>query len=51
MVGAIFLVVLLLLSPVLITLSLVAVAALFGSTLNSDARARHDHSSLLETNI
>ncbi len=42
MAGAVLLVVVLLLSPLLITMSLAAVAALFGSVLNSDARARQD---------
>lgn len=45
------LVVLLLLSPVLITVSLVAVAALLGKLLDDDARARHEGSSLIDTNV
>ena len=51
MFGAVVLVILLLLSPFIITASLAAVAALLGKLLTDDAHARHEGSSLLETNI
>lgn len=51
MAGAVLLVVVLLLSPLLITLSLVGVAAVLGSLLDSDAATRHAGSSLIDTNI
>ena len=43
--------VILLLSPFMITMSLSAVAALLGTVLKNDAEARHEGSSLVETNI
>jgi|TARA_B000000565_G_scaffold219251_1_gene173429 hypothetical protein len=50
MVGGIAIAVILLLSPFLITLSLVAIAALLGNSLKDDAESRHEGSSLIETN-
>jgi hypothetical protein len=50
MVGGIVMAVLLLLSPFIITMSLVAVAALLGNALKEDAETRHEGSSLVETN-
>ena len=50
MVGGIVMAVLLLLSPFIITISLAAIAALLGTSLNQDADARHEGSSLIETN-
>jgi len=43
--------VILLLSPFMITMSLSAGAALLGTVLKNDAEARHEGSSLVETNI
>lgn len=43
--------VILLLAPFVITISLAAVAALLGSSLDGDARRRHEGSSLVETNV
>tara|TARA_B110000116_G_scaffold265926_1_gene275870 strand:+ start:313 stop:552 length:240 start_codon:yes stop_codon:yes gene_type:complete len=50
MVGGIVMAVLLLLSPFIITISLVAIAALLGNALKEDAETRHEGSSLVETN-
>ncbi|MCH2626051.1 MAG: hypothetical protein VYC75_03690 [Actinomycetota bacterium] len=50
MVGGIVMAVLLLLSPFIITISLAAIAALLGNSLKQDADARHEGSSLIETN-
>ena len=50
MVGGIAIAGILLLSPFLITLSLVAIAALLGNSLKDDAESRHEGSSLIETN-
>ena len=50
MVGGIVMAVLLLLSPFIITISLVAIAALLGHALKEDAETRHEGSSLVETN-
>jgi len=50
MVGGIVMAVLFLLSPVIITISLVAIAALLGNALKEDAETRHEGSSLVETN-
>lgn len=50
MVGGIVMAVLLLLSPFIITISLVAIAALLGNVLKEDAETRHEGSSLVETN-
>ncbi|HJM20658.1 MAG TPA: hypothetical protein QF409_01585 [Acidimicrobiales bacterium] len=50
MAGGIIMAVLLLLSPFVITISLAAVAALLGNALKEDAEARHEGSSLVETN-
>lgn len=51
MLGAIVIVVVLLLSPFIITISLAAVAAALGKLLHEDAEDRHQGSSLLETNV
>ena len=51
MFGAIVIVIVLLLSPFIITISLAAVAALLGKLLGDDAESRHKGSSLLETNF
>lgn len=51
MFGAIVIVVVLLLSPFIITISLAAVAALLGKLLGDDAESRHEGSSLLDTNV
>ena len=51
MFGGILIVVVLLLSPFIITISLVAVAAFLGKLLHEDAEARHEGSSLVETNF
>ena len=50
MVGGIAIAVILLLSPFLISMSLVAVAALLGNSLKDAAESRHEGSSLIETN-
>ncbi|MCS5687892.1 MAG: hypothetical protein NZ659_03835 [Acidimicrobiales bacterium] len=50
MAGGIIMAVLLLLSPFVITISLAAVAALLGKALKEEAEARHEGSSLVETN-
>lgn len=50
MAGAVAIVIVLLLSPFIITVSLAAVAALLGKSLNDDAAERHAGSSLIETN-
>ena len=50
MVGGIVMAGVLLLSPFMITISLAAVAALLGNALKGDAEARHEGSSLVETN-
>ncbi|WP_419551486.1 hypothetical protein [Candidatus Poriferisodalis sp.] len=51
MFGGILIVIVLLLSPFIITISLAAVAALLGKLLGDDAEARHEGSSLVETNF
>ncbi len=51
MFGAIVIVIVLLLSPFIITISLAAVAALLGKLLGDDAESRHKGSPLLETNF
>ena len=51
MAGAIVIVVVLLLSPFIITISLAAVAAALGKLLTDDAEKRHEGSSLVETNF
>ena len=51
MFGAVVLVVVLLLSPFIITISLAAVAALLGKLLNDDAVSRHADSPLIDTNF
>ena len=51
MFGGILIVIVLLLSPFIITISLAAVAALLGKLLHEDAEARHEGSSLVETNF
>ncbi len=51
MAGAVLIVIVLLLSPFIITLSLAAVAAALGKLLGDDAEARHEGSSLIETNF
>ncbi|MDG2114240.1 MAG: hypothetical protein P8N02_16715 [Actinomycetota bacterium] len=51
MAGGIVIAVILLLSPFIITISLIAVAAALGTLLNDDAEVRHEGSSLLETNV
>ncbi|WP_419943891.1 hypothetical protein [Candidatus Poriferisodalis sp.] len=51
MAGAIIIVIVLLLSPFIITISLAAVAAVLGKLLDDDAEARHEGSSLVETNF
>ena len=50
MVGAIILVVLLLMFPILVGLGTVIVAAILGESLHRDARARNEASELLELN-
>ena len=51
MFGAIVIVVVLLLSPFIITISLAAVAAALGKLLHEDAEDRHEGSSLLVANF
>ena len=51
MAGGIVMAAILLLAPFMITISLSAVAALLGTLLKQDAEARHDGSSLIETNV
>ncbi|WP_420437440.1 hypothetical protein [Candidatus Poriferisodalis sp.] len=51
MFGAIAIVIVLLLSPFIITISLAAVAAALGKLLHEDAEDRHQGSTLLETNV
>ena len=51
MAGGIVIAVILLLSPFVITISLSVVAALLGTLLTGDAEARHEGSSLIETNV
>lgn len=51
MAGGIVIAVILLLSPFIITISLSAVAAALGTLLKDDAEARHEGSSLIETNV
>jgi hypothetical protein len=50
MAGGIIIAVILLLAPFIITISMVAIAALLGTMLNADAEKRHEGSSLVETN-
>ena len=50
MAGGIIMAALLLLSPLIIPMSLAALAALMGGMLNRDAEERHKGSSLVETN-
>lgn len=51
MFGAIVIVIVLLLSPFIITISLAAVAAALGKLLAEDAEDRHQGSSLIQTNV
>lgn len=51
MAGAIVIVIVLLLSPFIITISLAAVAAALGKLLTDDAEQRHEGSSLVTTNF
>ena len=51
MFGGILIVIVLLLSPFIITISLAAVAALLGKLLHEDAEQRHEGSPLVETNV
>jgi hypothetical protein len=50
MAGGIVMAALLLLSPLIIPMSLAALAALMGGMLKRDAEERHEGSSLVETN-
>ncbi|WP_419842519.1 hypothetical protein [Candidatus Poriferisodalis sp.] len=50
MFGALAIVIVLLLSPFIITMSLAAVAAVLGRLLHQDAEDRHQGSSLIHTN-
>lgn len=51
MTGPIIIVVILLLFPVIVGLSTVALAGILGHFLNRDAEIRHEGSELLDTNI
>jgi hypothetical protein len=49
--GAIAIVVVLLLLPILVCMGSAVIAALLGITLDSDAAARHEGSELLDLNV
>ena len=51
MFGAVAIVVVLLLSPFVITITLASVAAALGKLLTDDGEARHEGSSLVQTNV